>query len=138
MSASFATSPLLRLALTLDGIASCTGGLALLAGVSALAGLLGLPPSLMIGAGLFTLVYGVAVAWLGRQPSLKPAWVWPIIVGNFCWAAASLAILGLGLVQPTVPGMVLIVAQAAMVAVFAELQLIGLRRSPAESPIAAA
>ena len=55
--------------------------------------------------------------------------VWTIIVGNAVWALDCLALALLGFVEPSALGVVFLIAQAAAVAGFAELQYFGLRRS---------
>jgi hypothetical protein len=57
----------------------------------------------------------------------RPA-VWVIIVANAAWTAASLLLLVSGWVTPTTLGYLFVVVQAAAVAIFAELQWLGLRR----------
>jgi hypothetical protein len=55
--------------------------------------------------------------------------VWAIIAANAVWALASVALLVSGWIAPNVLGVIFVAMQAAVVAVFGELQFIGLRRS---------
>ena len=55
-----------------------------------------------------------------------------MIVANAVWSADSLLLLVTGWVQPTAAGTAFVIAQAVAVAVYAELQFVGLRRSDAE------
>ena len=98
--------------------------------VEALAHLLNLPSVLPFGTGVFLVVYGVAVAFIAtRDPVPRPV-VWLLVFGNLGWAAACIALLASSLVTPTGLGMAWVLAQAACVAVLAELQWTGLRRAP--------
>ncbi|MGL1423590.1 hypothetical protein ACSTJ1_00165, partial [Vibrio parahaemolyticus] len=66
------------------------------------------------------------VATRSQPPRLG---VWAIIIVNAVWAIESVLLLFSGWVHPNALGQVFIVAQALMVAGFAELQFIGLRRT---------
>ena len=52
-----------------------------------------------------------------------------VVAGNLVWVAASVLAAVAGWWSPTTLGTLLVVAQAAAVALFAELQLTGLRRA---------
>jgi hypothetical protein len=52
-----------------------------------------------------------------------------VVVGNLCWPAASVVAAAAGWRSPTATGIAVVLAQAAAVVVFGELQLTGLRRS---------
>ena len=122
-------SPLLRFALRLDAIASLSVGALSVALARPLDGVVGAPPAWVLGAGLFMLGYGAVVGWLGTRPAL-PRWaVWTIVIGNALWALDSAVLAFSGWIAPGTLGLVLILAQAAVVALFAELQYLGLRRS---------
>ncbi|MGE0153878.1 MAG: hypothetical protein AB7R90_14780 [Reyranellaceae bacterium] len=122
----FATPNLLRRALLLDALASGAMGIVMAAASGFVARLLDLPASFVLYVGLFLIAFAAFLLALRRYP--VPALVWLVVLGNAAWAAASLAILFTGLIAPNVLGIVAIVAQALVVAVFAELQFIGLRR----------
>jgi hypothetical protein len=51
-----------------------------------------------------------------------------IVAGNMLWVVGSAALLVSGLVAPTMLGTAFVIAQALIVAILAELQLLGLRR----------
>jgi hypothetical protein len=51
-----------------------------------------------------------------------------VVAGNLVWVGASILAVVAGWWSPTTLGTVFVVAQAAAVALFAELQLTGLRR----------
>ncbi|WP_431267624.1 hypothetical protein [Dankookia sp. P2] len=59
---------------------------------------------------------------------------WVVILGNALWALDSLLLLVSGWVAPTALGGSFVVAQALVVALLAELEYTGLRRS---APLAA-
>ncbi|MEW6706046.1 MAG: hypothetical protein AB1430_14470 [Pseudomonadota bacterium] len=121
-------STLLRRALLADAAASGGSGALLAFAAVPLAGLFGLPALLLQGAGLFTLAYGVLVAWLGtRERVWRPA-VWAVIAGNGLWVLGSAELL---FTSPSLTGwgQAYVIAQALAVAVLAELQFIGLRRA---------
>ena len=69
------------------------------------------------------------MAWVATRPALPPALVWTVIAANVLWAADSVALILFGWVQPTLLGHVFVIGQAAAVALFAELQFIGLRKA---------
>ena len=122
-------SPLLRLALTLDAVATGLTGALVLPFTGVLAHLLNLPSALLAGAAIVMLVYAAILGWLRSHASL-PRWaVWTIIVGNALWALDCVALAVLGFVDPSTLGLVFLIAQAVVVGGFAELQYFGLRRS---------
>jgi len=126
---ALAPSVLLKWALLGDGIASAASGLLMLAGADMLDELTGLPTGLLRYAGLFLLPYAALVGWMGLRPR-PPRWlVWTVVVGNLAWTVESALLLLSGWVQPTAYGIAFVLAEAAVVALFAELQFIGLRRS---------
>jgi hypothetical protein len=127
-------SLLLRRALLADGLISGAMGLLLAIGYGALSPFLLLPESLLLQTGLFCVVYGVFVGWLGARDALPRPLVWLVIIGNALWTLGSLALLVSGAVSPNVLGVAFVMVQAVTVGVFAELQYLGLRRSaPAQA-----
>ena len=128
---SLQVSPLLRFALMLDAGATFATGGAMLGFSTELQALLNLPAALMAGAGVFLLGYALVIALLSRRATL-PRWaVWTIIVGNVLWAIDCAALAFVGVYAPTALGVAFLLAQAAAVAGFAELQYVGLKRSTA-------
>jgi hypothetical protein len=131
VSSNGAVSPsrFLRSALLADAAASAASGLLMFAGASVLDRTLGLPAALLFYAGLVLLPYAALVGYMGTRAAL-PRWaVWVVIIGNAAWAAESVLLLLSGWVQPTGLGYAFVLAQAAVVALFAELQYVGLGRS---------
>ena len=119
----------LRRALLAD--AAVSGAMALLLTLSAgmLTSLLNLPEALLRESGLFLIAYAAFVGLLGSRAAMQKPLVLLVIVGNAAWTLASIALLLSGAVSPNLLGIAFVVMQAIAVGVFAELQLIGLRKS---------
>ena len=120
---------LLRRSLQLDAAASGALGVLLAAGGAVLDGPLGIPAALLVPVGGFLVLYGAALWLLGIRPRLSRPAVKVVVAGNLVWVAASIVAAVAGWWSPTTLGTVLVAAQAAAVALFAELQLTGLRRA---------
>ena len=118
----------LRYALLADTIASGATGLLLIVGAGLLDGLLGLPVALMREAGLLLVPYVALVAYVGTREAISRPAVQTIIALNVVWTICSIGLLLTDYVAPTALGTAFVIVQAAAVAVFAELQFIGLRR----------
>jgi hypothetical protein len=127
----YRSNSFLRTVLLADAIASGATGLLMIAGAGLLEGLLGLPVALMREAGLVLIPYVAFVAWIGTREAISRSSVQAIIAINVLWAAASIGLLVSGWVAPTMLGTAFVIAQGAVVAVLAELQFVGLRRSAA-------
>jgi hypothetical protein len=124
----FHPSPFLRKALLLDAAASGATALLLIGGAGLLDGLLGLPVALMREAGLILLPFVAFVAWVGTREQAARGAVWAIVAANALWVVASVGLLVSGWVAPTALGYAFVIAQAAVVALFGELQYAGLKR----------
>jgi hypothetical protein len=123
----------LRQALLADAVVSGATGLLLALGGGFLAGFLGLPEALLRYAGAILLPYAAMVALIGTRRSIRPAAAWAVIVINALWALDSVILLLSGWVAPNAFGYGFVIAQAVVVALFAEIQLISLRRSPSRA-----
>ena len=134
---SFQPSVYLRTSLLADAAASGATGLLMIAGAGLLEGWLGLPAALLQTAGLILVPYVMFVIFAGTREGLVPAMVWTVIVANVLWTAASLLLLVGGWVAPTLLGYAFVIGQALVVALFGELQYMGLRRG-LRGPIATA
>jgi hypothetical protein len=121
-------SPFLRQALLADALITGATGLLLLLGAGILAGLLELPAALLRYAGLALLPFVAYVLYIATRDRFNRAQVWAVILANILWAAASIGLLLSGWVAPNLPGWVFVIFQALVVAVFAELQYMGMRR----------
>jgi hypothetical protein len=119
----------LRRALQLDAIVTGAMALLLVFGDSALAPLFDLPEALLRDTGLFLIVYTAVVGWLATRPSMPKALVLAVIAGNAAWTVISIALLFSGAVKPNMLGEIFVTVQAIATGAFAELQLIGRRRS---------
>ena len=123
------TSRFLRIALLADAIASGATGLQMIFLSGTLASLLNLSQDLLLGAGVILLPYAAFVGYLSRRETL-PRWIIFAVIGcNVLWAADSLLLAFSGRITPNALGYAFIIFQALIVAVFAELQYIGLRKS---------
>jgi hypothetical protein len=124
----FHPSVFLRRSLILDAAASGATAALMLAGAGLLESWLGLPAALMRAAGWVLVPYVAFVGYLATRETLTPAAVWTVIAANALWAAASVALLLSGWIAPTALGYAFVIAQAAVVAAFGELQYVGMRR----------
>jgi hypothetical protein len=121
------TDNLLRTALKLDALASGAMGVLLTAGAGLLSGPLGAPVPVLVGVGLLLVAFAAAVWVVATRPRISRPAVWTVIVLNLVWVVESIvfatgaALSGLGTV--------LVVAQAAAVVLFADLEFVGLRRA---------
>jgi hypothetical protein len=121
-------SRFLRLVLLTDAIVSGATGLQMTLLSGMLAELLRVPENLLFYAGLFLLPYAGIVGYLARRETL-PRWaVFAVIVCNALWATDSLIVAFSGWIAPNALGYAFILFQALVVAMFAELQYVGLRK----------
>jgi hypothetical protein len=127
-------STFLRRVLLLDAVSSGAMGVLLLTCSGLLSGLLSLPAALLNEAGLVLVPFALAVGFLGTRSRLSRVAVWAVIALNAVWAIDSVVLLFTGWVQPNLLGYVFVVGQAAFVAVMAELEVIGLRKSVVVAP----
>ncbi|MBR0648315.1 hypothetical protein GXW78_01450 [Roseomonas terrae] len=123
-------TPFLRLALAADAVASGAMGLAFAAAPAAISALTALPHGLLRGAGAFLIAYAALLGWLAVRDAVPRAMLWLLVAGNLMWAVECAALPLLGLVVPNGWGIALLAVQAVVVAVFAELYIIALRRMP--------
>jgi hypothetical protein len=124
-------SSFLRRALVVDGVLSAATGLLMVFGADALQGALNLPAGLLRGAGLSLMPFAALVIGLARRESLPRGGVWAVIAVNAAWVVASVLLPFAGVVAPSGLGWAFLLAQAAAVVVFSEMEYVGLRRSSA-------
>jgi hypothetical protein len=129
-------SLLLRSAIVGDAVITGAMAVLLVAAAGILSPILNLPEALLRETGIFLIVYAALVGFLGSRASMPKLAVCLVIGANALWTVDSIALLFTGWVQPNMLGQAFIVAQAVAVAVIAELQFIGLKRS--ETPALAA
>jgi len=118
----------LRSVLRLDGAVSGANGAAYLLAAGPLGDLLGLSPGLLRLLGGVLVAFAAAVWLASARPAIARGSVLAVVAVNALWAIASVVLAVAGVDSPTVAGTVWIVAQAIVVAAFAELQLTALRR----------
>jgi hypothetical protein len=118
----------LKKVLIADAVISGAAAVVMAAGSSMLSGLLGLPSELLLGAGLILVPWVVGLIVVARRESVAASVVVAVIATNFAWAAACLVVAFGPMFATTLLGKAFVAAQAATVALFAELQIIGLRR----------
>ncbi|WP_019172201.1 hypothetical protein [Pseudaminobacter salicylatoxidans] len=126
-------TPFLRNALLLDAVASGATALLAIVGAPLLAPLLGLPQDLLFWAGVVLVPFVAFLLITARRQAVARLALIDIIGINALWVAASLGLLVSGFVSPNALGVAFVVVQAVAVALFAELQFIGLRRATAQA-----
>lgn len=122
-------TPFLRKALIADAAVSSAAGVAMIGGADLVHGLLGLPSSLLFWAGVALIPFIATLVMTIRANAAPSALIVGIIAVNFAWVVASLYVAFGPTFAPTLLGQVFVCAQAATVLLFAELQVIGLRRA---------
>lgn len=120
MNNAAATQSLSNL-LRLDAVTCIAMGAALVLADGFIAGLTGLPALLLFYAGIALLPIGVFIAATAAWWSDAALPVWLIVLGNVGWVLASLAILA-EVPSVTSLGFAFVLAQAAVVALFAYLE----------------
>jgi len=122
-------SPFLRNVLLADAATGVGAGIVLIAGADFTHALLGLPSSLLFWAGVALIPFVAGLLMILRSNTTAGV---PWIIGaNFAWVAASLYVAFGPSFAPTLLGQVFVCAQAAVVFILAELQVMGLRRGRA-------
>lgn len=86
---------------------------------------LGLPSGLLVASGVLLLGYAALATRIARAHTMPRGSLWVLIVANFGWALASLALLLGNAVAPTFLGQAYLVVHVVSVAVIAELQWMG-------------
>ena len=124
-------TPFLRKALVADAVVSGAAAVLMIGGAGILGPFLQLPVSLLFWAGIALIPFVAMVAMLARRETAPRLVLIDVIAINALWVAGSVAILLFGAVTPNLLGIVFVSAQALTVALFAELQFVGLRRSQA-------
>lgn len=125
-------SPYLRQGLLSNATTNLGFALFLLLASGGLSRAFGLPGFLLVSAGLALGASSILLGTLSLRPMVPGAAIWAAIVFNLLWAADGLLAVGAGWLQPTRAGMAFVLAQAAVGAMYAGLQWIGLRRSEAQ------
>lgn len=128
---SITVTPFLRNTLFADALVSGAAGILMMLGAPLLSPILGLPGELLFWAGLVLVPFVAMLVVIARRATVSRLLMIDIIVINALWVAGSFALLFSGAVDPTMLGIAFVTAQAVTVAVFADLQFIGIRRAAA-------
>lgn len=122
-------STLLRRTLGLDAATCLAMGAAMTLGALPLADLTGLPPALLMLAGVVLFPVAGLMIWLARQHEAPAPMLWLVIGGNAGWVTASALLLLSGWAQPTLVGEVFVIVQALGVVALTLVEYAGMRRS---------
>lgn len=130
---SFTVSPtLLRKVLWADALSGAATGALQLAVPGLLAPWLGLPAALLSGSGLAILAFVALAGFLASRADMPRPLLTLLVVGNWAWVLGCVVLAFSGALAPTALGVGYLLAQAAVVAVLAELQWMGLREIRAQ------
>ena len=88
----------------------------------------GLSQDLLMGTGVFLLVYGAVVAFLATRTQVPIAILGLLIVGNIMWGVLAAAILLGGDARITLLGKGYVTAQALTVLILAQMQFFSVRQ----------
>ncbi|MFW6096501.1 MAG: hypothetical protein ACOC9Z_00405 [Chloroflexota bacterium] len=123
------TTPLLQRVMRANALFSAISGAILVFTAPALARLMGIPwPLALTITGVLLLAYGPAL-WTLAGRADKVAWPgWLAVILDVLWVAGSAGLVFGGWLPLTTAGIWIIVVLADIVAVFAVLQFIGIRR----------
>ncbi len=123
------TSPWLKRILFVDAVATGVMGLALLAAAKWLEPLIGIPASLLQGAGAVLLPFAAVLAWAALQRTPSRRLVLALIVGNALWVIDSVLLLFTPWLSPNDLGVAFVLGQAFAVAVLTGGEFLGARRT---------
>lgn len=90
--------------------------------------LLGVPPVPLASAGAFLIVYAAFAWFVGSRRRVNGPAAWAAVWINAAYAAGCVVVAAAGLFQLTALGVAFVLAQALAIALFAALQILGLRR----------
>ncbi len=123
------TTPLLQRVMRGNAIFSASSGAILIFTAPALARLMGIPrPLALTITGVLLVAYGPTL-WTLAERAGKETWPgWLAVILDILWIAGSAALVFGGWLPLTTAGIWIIVVLADIVAVFAVLQFIGIRR----------
>ncbi|OEU88254.1 hypothetical protein DB35_17950 [Streptomyces abyssalis] len=128
-AAGNAPSDLLRTSLRVDGWSTAAFGVVMLAGSGWFGGLLGLPATWSVPFGIAMLGGAAALGLIAGYPEIPSRLAALVVVGNALSCVAMLLLAFTDVVALTGLGTAFVVVGALVVAVFAEVEFIGLRRS---------
>lgn len=120
---------LLHQALLANGIFSSISGLVFMVSSAPIAAFLGVDfNAVLIALGLALVLFGLGVLWLSSRPEIPRSLAILVTVLDLAWVLGSIILLVSGIIPLTPEGKWAIAIIADIVAVFAILQIIGLRR----------
>lgn len=123
------TTTLLRRALQGNSLFSAMSGLTLLIGANAVSVFTGIESAaILTGLGVVLLLFAADLFWMTRETAVNPTFARLIIALDILWVVGSVLILFTNWVPLTNAGWWSVAIVADIVAVFAILQYIGLRR----------
>lgn len=122
-------SPLLKFALRADAFVSAAVAALQLLLLDWLADKLTLPRPLLMGTGVFLLLYAAMLVLLSNFTSVWRVLILFVVAGNVGWAAGCIAMLAESLVTPSALGIAFVLVQALTVLAFAALEWSGLKAS---------
>ena len=117
-----------RTVMTLDAAVTGTNGLVYVAAGGALDSLLGVPEEFVRSIGVFLVAFAAVVWLLATRDVVRRAAVAAVAAANIAWVVASVVFVAAGWYSPSTGGSVWTGLQAAVVGLFAALQLIVLAR----------
>lgn len=121
-----AATPLRRF-LALDAVVTAGNGLIYLVAAGPVGRLLDLSSGFLRAVGLFLVIYGLEVGFLASRKVPSVRWTQVVIELNLAWAAASVAAVVFGWLEPNGTGLAWVLMQAAVVGGFALLQRAGVK-----------
>lgn len=119
----------LRKLLMLDAVTCVVMGAALVATAPWLAGFTAIPAALLFYAGLALMPIAAFMAFIALRPTMPPAAVAAIVLGNVLWVIGSVGLLLGPWITPNAIGYAFIGVQAIAVAGLAALEGMALPRS---------
>lgn len=117
----------LRRVLFADAVASLASAALLIAAPAAVAELTRLPQALLFEAGVVLVAFVLIVLAVATRREIPRLGVKAIVAVNVLWVIGSVAILAA--TSPTAVGYAFVIVQAVAVGAFAELQVVGLKRT---------
>lgn len=124
-----AREQLLRRAIQADALLCAAVGLAFAAAAAPLGALLGIPSLYLLVLGFILLPYAAFLGYTATRERISRRAAWSIIAINALWALDSLILLATGLLPLTTAGWWFVLIQAGIVADFAIVQAIAIRRA---------
>jgi hypothetical protein len=131
-SSFFASPHFLRRVLWVDAASGVATGLLQFAFADALAPLLGLPVELLLWSSYLLAAFVLGIGWIASRSTLSAGAVWLLIGCNVVWVLGCLGLLVSSQVAPTTWGVVFLTTQAITVALFVELEWMGVRKMQPE------